>query len=155
MQSKVPLAVLVLSTLLIAGSRPVRASGIDDKTIDEQSISALQAKALQAQPREQCFLYAELVHEMTEFSLRQYAAGDQEKATGLLKQVQNLAHKIHLSMSDDNKRLKNAQILLRHTAFRLNEMLHNSSLEDRPLVADTLAQVNQAQDEAMMQVFRK
>lgn len=155
MQSKVPMAVLVLSTFLTVGVRQGCASGFDDKTIDQESINALQAKILQAQPREQCFLYAELVHEMTEFSLRQYAAGDQEKATGLLKQVQNLAHKIHLSMSDDNKRLKNAQILLRHTAFRLNEMLHNSSLEDRPLVAETLAQVNQAQDEAMMQVFRK
>jgi hypothetical protein len=44
---------------------------------------------------------------------------------------------------------------LRHTAFRLNEMLHNSSLEDQPLVAATLAQVNQAQDETMLQVFRK
>jgi hypothetical protein len=92
---------------------------------------------------------------MTEVSLRQYAAGDGDKAALLLRQVQTLAHKIHLSMSDDNKRLKNAQILLRHTAFRLTEMLHSSSLEDQPLVAETLAQVNQAQDEAMMQVFRK
>jgi hypothetical protein len=58
-------------------------------------------------------------------------------------------------MADDNKRLKNAQILLRHTSFRLGEMLHASSLEDRPLVEETLAQVNQAQNEAMMQVFRK
>jgi hypothetical protein len=152
MQSKVSLAVLVLLTVSVL---PVRAAGFDDKIIDQQSIDALQAKILQAQPREQCFLYAELVHEMTEFSLRQYAAGDGEKAAGLLKQVQDLAHKIHLSMSEDNKRLKNAQILLRHTAFRLTEMLHNSSLEDQPLVAQTLAQVNQAQDEAMLQVFRK
>jgi hypothetical protein len=153
MQSKVPLAALLLLTL--SGLPARAAAGFDDKIIDQQSIDALQAKLLQAQPREQCFLYAELVHEMTEFSLRQYSAGDGEKAAGLLKQVQLLAHKIHLSMSDDNKRLKNAQILLRHTAFRLTEMLHNSSLEDQPLVAQTLAQVNQAQDEAMLQVFRK
>ncbi|MGO9336722.1 MAG: hypothetical protein ACLPY1_04355 [Terracidiphilus sp.] len=152
MQSKVSLAVLALLTVSVL---PVRAAGFDDKVIDQQSIDALQAKILQAQPREQCFLYAELVHEMTEFSLRQYAAGDGEKAAGLLKQVQALAHKIHLSMSEDNKRLKNAQILLRHTAFRLTEMLHNSSLEDQPLVAQTLAEVNQAQDEAMLEVFRK
>jgi hypothetical protein len=152
MQSKVPLAVLVLLTVVTV---PARASGFDDKTFDQQSIDALQAKILQAQPREQCFLYAQLVHQMTEVSLRQYAAGDAEKATAMLKQVQLLANKIHLSMSEDNKRLKDAQILLRHTAFRLNEMLRNSSLEDRSLVAETLAQVNQAQNEAMMQVFRK
>ena len=135
MQSKVPLAVLVLLTVVTV---PARASGFDDKNFDQQ-----------------CFLYAQLVHQMTEVSLRQYAAGDAEKATAMLKQVQLLANKIHLSMSEDNKRLKDAQILLRHTAFRLNEMLRNSSLEDRSLVAETLAQVNQAQNEAMMQVFRK
>jgi len=152
MQSKIPLAVIVLLTVSVL---PVRATGFDDKTFDQESIDALQAKILQAQPREQCFLYAELVHQMTELSLRQYAAGDGEKAAGMLKQVKAFAHKIHLSMSDDNKRLKNSEILLRHTAFRLNGMLHNSSLEDRPLLAETLAEVNQAQNEAMMGVFRK
>src|SRR5580658_6288562 len=138
MQSKVQLAVLVLLTVSVL---PARASGFDDKPIDQQSINALEAKILQAQPREQCFLYAELVHEMTEFSLRQYAAGDVAKASDLLKQIQQLTQKIHLSMSDDNKRLKNAEILLRHTAFRLTGMLHDSSFEDRPLVEQTLAQV--------------
>jgi hypothetical protein len=73
----------------------------------------------------------------------------------MLKQIQLLAQKIHLSVADDNKRLKDAEILLRHTAFRLNEMLHNSSFEDRTLLEQTLAQVNQAQNDAMMQVFRK
>ena len=155
MQSKACLAVLSVAALLAFGCQPSHASGFDDKTIDQQSIDALQVKILQAQPREQCFLYAQLLHEMTEFSLHQYSAGDGDKAAGLLKQVQGLAHKIHLSMADDNKRLKDTQILLRHTAFRLNEMLHASSLEDQPLVAQTLAQVNQAQDEAMLQVFRK
>ncbi len=152
MQSTVKLAligVLSLATL------PACASGLDDKIPDQQSIEALEAKALAAQPREQCFLYAEIVHEMTELSLRQYAAGDADKASALLKNIQEFAHKIHLSVSDDNKRLKNAEILLRHTAFRLSEMLHDSSLEDRPLVAETLATVNKAQTDAMMQVFRK
>lgn len=152
MQSKVALAGIVLLTVSVL---PVRASGFDDKAYDQESINSLEAKILQAQPREQCFLYAELVHQMTEVSVRQYAAGDQEKAAGLLKQVKAFAHKIHLSMSDDNKRLKTSEILLRHTAFRLNEMLHSSSLEDRPLLAETLAEVTQAEHEAMLQVFRK
>jgi hypothetical protein len=64
-------------------------------------------------------------------------------------------HKIHLTLADNDKRLKNAQILLRHTAFRLTEMLHASASEDRPLVQQTLAEVNHAQDEAMLQVFHK
>jgi len=152
MRSRVPLAVLVFLTV---SAVPVCASGFDDKAASQQSIDALEVKASQAQPREQCFLYAQLVQEMTEVSLREYSAGDAARATEMLKHVQTLVRKIHLSVSDNDKRLKSAQILLRHAAFRLTEMLHDSSLEDRPLVEQTLAQVNQAQNEAMMQVFRK
>src|ERR1035441_6776467 len=106
MQSKVLLAVFSVGAFLTCCPQPLHASGFDDKTIDQQSINALQAKILLAQPREQCFLYAQLLHEMTEFSLHQYSAGEDQKAAGLLKQVQGLAHKIHASMSEDNKRLK-------------------------------------------------
>lgn len=146
-----------IAVLLILGTRtvPSRASSMDDKNFDQQTIDALNAKVEQVQPRERCFLYAELIHQMTEMSLRQYAAGDVEKASGLLRQVQKFAHKIHVSVGENDKRLKNAEILLRHTAFRLTEMLHSSSFEDRTLVEQTLAQVNQAESEMMMQVFRK
>jgi hypothetical protein len=154
MRTTVRLAVPGIVVLLALTALPAWASGPDDKIPDQQSIDALQARVNQAQPRQQLLLYAQLAHEMTELSLRQYAAGDAEKAVGLLKSIQQVAQKIHNSVSDDNKRLKDAEILLRHTAFRLNEMLRNSSLEDRDLVQQTLLQINQAQNDAMMQVFR-
>jgi len=149
----VVLTAVFLGTTLIG--EHVRASSLDGKIPDQQSIQALEARAVQAQPREQCFLYAELVHQMTEMSLRQYAAGDVEGASGLLKRIQQLAQKIHLSVANKDKRLKNAEILLSHTAFRLNEMLRSSNLEDQSLVKETLAQVNQAQNETMIGVFQR
>ena len=152
MRSQIKSVVLLTFTALAI---PACAATMDDKIPDQQTMDALELRASQAQPREQCFLYAELVHDMIEVSLRQYAAGDAEKATGLLKRAQELTHKIHLALSEDNKRLKNAEILLRHTAFRLTELLHTSEFEDRPLVQETLSQVNQAQTEAMMAVFKK
>jgi len=152
MRSKVPLAVVVF---LSVTTIPPCAAGADNKPPDLASIQALQVRASQAQPREQCFLYAQLVHQMTELSLRQYAAGDVEKATDMLRQVRQLAQKIHLSMARDDKRVKDAEILLSRTSFRLNEMLHSSSFEDRPLFEAALTDVNQAQNEAMMQVFHK
>jgi hypothetical protein len=152
MRFAVSLAVLAaLGTSLIS----TRASPMGDKDSDQQTIEALEAKVEQAQPRERCFLYAELVHQMTEMSLRHYAAGDVEKANGLLRQVQKFAHKTHLSVADNDKRLKNAEILLRRAAFRLTDLLHSSSFEDRTLVEQTLLEVNAAESEAMMQVFRK
>jgi len=133
----------------------VCASSPDNKVPDPDSIAALEARANQAEPREQCFLYAQLVQQMTELSIHQYASGDVDKATTLLKHIQQIAQKIHLSLADNDKRLKSAEILLSHTAFRLNEMLHATSFEDRPLVEQTLSQVTQAKDATMMQVFQK
>jgi hypothetical protein len=152
MRTVVPIAALLILSLNLG---PVFASASDSIPPDQQSIDALEARAGQAQPREQCFLYAELVQQMTELSIRQYAAGDVTKATGMLQRIQRVAQKIHLSLGDNDKRLKNAQIMLSHTAFRLTEMLHVSSIEDRPLVQETLSQVTKAQNDAMMQVFKK
>jgi hypothetical protein len=147
--------VAVVSLVFVAACPRPAFAALDDKAPDAQTIAALELKANQAAPREQCFLYAELVHEMIEYSSAQYAAGEIDKAADTLKHVNTFAQKIHMAVANDEKRLKNAQILLRHTAFRLNELLHASSLEDRPLVEQTLTQVNQIQTETMMQVFRK
>jgi hypothetical protein len=146
-----------MAAFLALGSsiQPVRASSPDAKTPDQQTIDALEARASQAEPREQCFLYAQLVHQMTELSVKQYAAGNVDAANGLLRKIQTVAQKIHLSVANNDKRLKNAEILLSHTAFRLNEMLHATDFDNRPLVQQTLSQVNQAQSEAMMDVFKK
>jgi hypothetical protein len=144
-------AIVTLSLAAI----PVCASSGDNKPPDPDAIAALEARAAQAQPREQTFLYAQLVQQMTELSIRQFAAGDAEKASNLLKRIQQITQKIHLSLSDNDKRLKNAEMLLSHTAFRLNEMLHATSVEDRPLVEQTLAQVTEVQNATLMRVFQK
>ena len=145
------IALLAITTIAL----PARASSPDEKMIDQQSISALEARIPTAQPREQAFLYAELIHQMTEFSMKQYAAGETDKATDLLKQIQNVTRKLHLSMAENTKRLKNAEILLRHTAFRLTEFLHSSNSDDRDVVEAALAQVNKAESETMLEVFHK
>ncbi|HTJ30183.1 MAG TPA: hypothetical protein VL346_06770 [Acidobacteriaceae bacterium] len=153
MRPVVPVAALAL--FLVAAPSLAHAASFDGKHPDAQSIAALEAKAGLASPREQCLLYAELVHQMIEYSSDQYAAGQNQKSAEMLKRVGAFAEKIHLTVADNEKRLKTAQILLRHTAFRLTELLHSSDVEDRPVVQQALAQINQVQTETMLQVFRK
>jgi hypothetical protein len=128
-----------------------RASNMD-KPLDPVALSALAAKASLAPPKDQCFLYAELVHQMTELAGRQLSQGEDPSAT--LRAVRDYTQKIHLGAAKDNKRLKNAQILMEHTAFRLSEYLHSAALDDRPILESTLKNLNQVQNELMMQVFR-
>lgn len=146
-------ALLTIPLLLGATLIPscVRAQ---DAALAQKNIDDLAARASQAQPREQCFLYAQLVHQMTELSVRQYTAGDVNSALASLHGIQQFAQRIHLSLSNDDKRLKNAELLLNQTAFRLHEMLQSTSYEDRPVVEATLAQVTHAQDEALNQFLR-
>jgi hypothetical protein len=131
-----------------------RAYAIDEKPSDPQAIAALVQRAALAAPREQCFLYAELVHQMTELAARQLAAGDVDLADATLDTVQQYATKIHMGMAEDTKRLKNAEILMRHTSFRLKEILYGASADDRPILQATLKQLDQVQSELMLQVFR-
>ncbi len=131
------------------------AFAVDEKTPDAQALLALQTRASQAEPKEQCFLYAELVHDMTELAGKQLSAGDAERASDTLRAVQQYAAKIHMGVANDSKRLKNAEILVRHTAFRLKDYLSSASLEDRPTLDATLKQLDQVQAEMMLQVFRR
>jgi hypothetical protein len=155
MRSVITVTAFVALTTLTLTAIPGYAASGDNKSPDLDAIAALEVRASQAQPREQTFLYAQLVQQMTELSIRQYAAGDADKASNLLKRIQQITQKMHLSLSENDKRLKSAEMLLSHTAFRLNEMLHATSVEDRPLVEQTLAQVTEAQNATLMRVFQK
>ncbi|HEY1963781.1 MAG TPA: hypothetical protein VGG59_02575 [Acidobacteriaceae bacterium] len=144
-----PIGLLLFIALL---SPQLGHASSSDKPLDPVALSALATKANLASPKEQCFLYAELVHQMTELAGRQLSQGEDASAT--LRSVRDYTQKIHLNEAKDNKRLKNAQILMEHTAFRLNEYLHSAALDDRPILESTLKNLNQVQNELMMQVFR-
>jgi hypothetical protein len=144
---------IVLSALALSLSC-ARAFAIDER-IDPQTMAALLVKAEQAQPKEQCFLYAELVHQMTELAGQEYSSGEEDRASATLRLVQKYAEKIHMGVAQDGKKLKNAEELMRHTSFRLNGILNAASYEDRQALQATLKQLEQVQTELMMQVFKK
>jgi hypothetical protein len=132
-----------------------RAYAIDDRIPDPQALAALMLKADQAQPKEQCFLYAELVHDMTELAGQQMSSGDGDHASATLRLIQKYAEKIHMGVAEDGKKMKNAEQLMRHTSFRLNGILNAASYDDRQALQATLKQLEQVQTELMMQVFKK
>ena len=151
------LHLLRFSTLLLAilfSQRAHAAVSLDAILPDEQTLSQLEQRAQQAHPREQCFLYTELVHVMTEIAGKEMLDGDVEKASAMLKRVEHYAQLIHLGLANDTKRLKNAEQLMQHTTYRLNGLLRAASSEDRETLKSTLKQLDQVQDELMTQVFK-
>jgi len=134
---------------------PLQAAGGLDKSVllDEQALIQLEQRAEQANPREQCFLYTELVSAMTEVAGKQMQDGDIDRASATLKKISEFAQKIHMNLARDTKRLKNAEMLMHRTTYRLNEFLHNASTEDKPTLQAALKQLSQVQTELLTQVF--
>jgi len=143
--------VVVISTLsLTCAYAP--ASSIDESPT---ALATLQAKADQALPRDRCFLYAKLVSQMTDLAGQQFNSGDSGQASESLKLVQRYAERIHTGVADDSRKLRDAELLMQRTSFRLKSLLNKASFEDRPALELTLKQLNQIQTELMMQVFKK
>jgi hypothetical protein len=142
---------VVISTLLLTCAYAL-ASGPGD---NPGALAALQAKADQAQPRDRCFLYAKLVSQMTDLAGQQFHSGESERASETLKQVQQYAEKIHMGVAGDSKKLKDAELLMQRTSFRLKDILNEATYEDRQALEATLKQMNQVQAQLMMQVFKQ
>ncbi len=60
-----------------------------------------------------------------------------------------------MDVAEDGKKMKNAEQLMQHTSYRLNDILNAASYDDRQVLQATLKQLEQVQTELMMQVFKK
>lgn len=125
------------------------------KILDQQEVNALAARAAQATPKDRCYLYAELVSAMTELAGQQLSAGDTSDASASLKSIQEYTTKMHLDMTSNSKKLKDAQIMMRRTAFRLKELMLEASLDNRAAFESTLKELDQVQSQMMLAVFQK
>lgn len=146
-----PIAAGVFTLLLLTPT--VYAASYDESAPSPELLAQLEQRASEANPREQCFLYTEVVHVMIEKAGKEIADGDTQQASATLKLVNEYAHLIQTSIVKDTKRLKNAEELMQHTTFRLGEYLHLVSPDDKPTVQATLTQLDQVNDQMLNQVF--
>jgi hypothetical protein len=127
----------------------------NDKTPDPQELASLETKAEQAEPRDQCYLYTKLVRDMTDVTDRQLNSGDVSGAFLSLKTIQRYTAKIRNVVTGRSKKLKDAQIMMRHTAFRLKELMRDGSINEQPAFESTLQDLDQVQSQMMLAVFKK
>ena len=143
---------VILSSFLVLACSTCPATSIDEKVLGTQELASLQARA-DASPKEQCYLYAEMAHQMAELAAKEMSAGDTDKATQTLAILQKYTDRIHGGITGDTKKLKDAEILMRHTALRLTELLHNTSTDDQPRVAEALKHFEKVRGELMLAIF--
>lgn len=148
--------VLLLAAFLWTGiSTPAAAAQPDEGVIDAAALMELQQRAEHAQPRDQCYLYTEVVHDLTELAGRQMAAGEDEQAGSTMLQVDAAAAKLQRAASADAKRLKNAEELLDHTTHRLSDMVRVASDQQRSVMQATLRHLNAVHSSVLALVFAR
>ena len=125
----------------------------DHLTLDAPALSAMADKAQHAGLRDQCYLYAELVRANTELANRELAAGDSTEAAHALHAVETYAAALDTALGKDAKKLKDAEILLRESAFHLKAAMLASSIDDRPAMASALTKIDAVETRVMGTVF--
>jgi len=145
------LCVAALGLLAVAA---IPASAAANDTISPPNeITQLERQASAADPREQVFLYSKVIHAMTQEAGQEIADGETEQAAATLREVNRYIHLIHLGLAHNAKRLKDAQELMHNTTYRLAEVVHMVSGDDRMTVQETLKQLDQVNEELLAQVF--
>ncbi len=143
---------LLASALFLTLTPPVHAA-VDETFPDAETLSQLELRAQQADPRDQCYLYTELIHTMTEMAVKQMVNGDDDQASATLKKINTYAHLISTSLAKNTKRLKNAEMLMHQTTLHLAQSLHLASEDNRTTVQATLKQLDLVQNQLLDQVF--
>jgi len=134
--------------------RTARAS-TDEVILDAAALTHLEEQASSAQIKEQCFLYTEILHNLTELAGKQLADGQEEQAATTFRHIDLITARLERAIAKDAKRLKNAEMLMEHTTHRLSDMLHITSGDQHTALQSTLERVNALHTQLLAQVFAK
>ena len=148
-----PLFAFSTVAVILLASPVLRAA--DQRPIDQTTLQALAAKAEHASLRDQCYLYAQLVRGSTELANSAMAAGDSAASALALRSVETYTAALDTALAADAKKLKDAEILLRESAFRLRAAMLAASLDDRPAMESALNKINAAEVKVMGAVFAR
>lgn len=131
------------------------ASHPDEAPLDAAALLQMEQRADAAQPRDQCYMFAEVLHGLTELAGREIAAGDDQEAATTLTHIDSVAAKMQRVSAANAKRLKNAELLLEHVTRRLNDMAHVASNSQRSAMQATLQCVDHLHTQVLAVIFSK
>lgn len=150
-----PRGFALIATALLASTlaRPASASNLTETPLDATALTGLEQRAAAAEPKERCFLYTELLHGWTELAGRSMATGNETDAAQALAHADADAVQLKAALATDSKRLKNAELILEHTAHRLSDMVRVASMEQHDNMQAVLKHLNNVHDALLAQIF--
>jgi hypothetical protein len=139
--------------LLLACTPAARANGPETTLMNSAMLIQMEDQADHAKPREQCYLYTQLVDVLTETASRQLAAGLDEDATKTVVRIAEVAAKLQNAAARDTKKLKDAEKMLSESSRRLTDLARASSGEQRDSMRAVVAKLDAAHSKILGLVF--
>ncbi len=134
-------------------STTARAAQPVGNDMDATTLSQLEERANLADPREKCFLYAQVLAGLTELEGRQIASGEDEQARATMRRMDEVAVKVQEASAVNAKRLKNAEQMLERTTRRVSDMVRVVSSQQRTALQATLQHMNSVHNDILAMVF--
>jgi hypothetical protein len=150
---KWPAGVLGLLALIIvpavhAGTTPETAA------MSAAALILMEDQADHAKPRDQCYLYTQLVDALMERAARQVAAGDDVDAGKTVGRIDEVTAKVQRSAARDARKLKNAEKMLGESARKLNDLSRVANGGERDEMRATLHKLDAVHNKILSLVFQ-
>ena len=128
-------------------------SAVNESVSDAVALTDLETQAANAEPRDRCYLYTELLHNWTELAGREIVAGNDDAARLAMGHADADAEKLKAALARDSKRLKNAELILEHSVRRLSDMMRVTSMDQREAMGAVLRHMSSVHDDLLAAVF--
>lgn len=153
MVTRLGCGLVVVAVVGLGSGKAVWAAGPNAAAVDATVLVQMEDHANKADPRERCYLYAEVLAGLTELEGQEISAGEMDQARATMQRMDNVAGKIHAAQLGNAKRLKNAEQVLDRTTRRVQDMARVVSADEQTVMQSTLQHLNAVHNEVLAMVF--
>lgn len=121
--------------------------------LDAVTLTHMEQQAAQANPRERCYRYAEVLAALTELEGQQITAGQEADARATMLQMNEVAAKVQAEAVGNAKKLKDTEMVLERTTRRVSDMVHVAGYEQESALRATLQHLNAVHTTVLGMVF--
>jgi|1185.fasta_scaffold314611_2 hypothetical protein len=116
-------------------------------------IDELKAKAERKGEADRGRIYADIAHELVELANAQFTNGDAEKGHASIKDAVAYAEKAAASAEEKGHKIKNAEITLRETSRRIEEVRKTLDIDDQPPLKDAVQKLEALRKQLLQRMF--
>jgi len=116
-------------------------------------IEELKQKAERKGEADRGHAYAEVAHELVEFANLQFTNGDSEKGQAAIRDAVTYAEKAAASAEEKGHKIKNAEITLRETARRIDEVRKTLDIDDQPPLKQAVERLEELRKKLLQKMF--